>query len=102
MAEKETIEVAKSDLLAAWAVLENLAVSFDQIGGAFAEPNQDTNGVQPPGMLEALAAYITPELVKAINEARVGLGQYLSDDDADIVTDRIPYWERSVRWMRMR
>jgi hypothetical protein len=94
MPNNEIIKVTNSDLLAAWAVLENLAVSFDQIGGSFAESNKDTNGAERQiGIQQALASYVTPELVKAINEARAGLGQYVSDEDAEDLTDRIPYWD---------
>ena len=35
MTRKDTIEIAKDDVLVVWAILENLAVSFDQIGAAF-------------------------------------------------------------------
>jgi hypothetical protein len=91
---QESIEVAKSDLLAAWAVLENLAVSLDQIGGTFPESNDDLNGAKSSMRVQqALASYVTPELVKAINDARVRLGEYVADQDAEDLTDRIPYWD---------
>jgi hypothetical protein len=37
MSQGDTVEVDKNDLLTAWAVLENLAVSLDHIGNAFSE-----------------------------------------------------------------
>ena len=56
MAQKELIEVAKNDVLTAWAVLENLAVSFDQIGAAFGR---------------AKGAACSPEQQRALQEAIV-------------------------------
>jgi len=41
---------------------------------------------------EALAAYLTPELVKAINDARVRLGRYISDAEAEALSECIAYW----------
>ena len=35
MAQRDMVQVARSELLAAWMVLENLAVSLDQISGIF-------------------------------------------------------------------
>lgn len=94
MTDKQTTEIAKTDLLAAWAVLENLAVSLDQIGGTFAGTDEGANGMQQTvEMQHALSDYVTPELVSAINEARSALGQYVSDEDAETLTDDIPYWD---------
>jgi hypothetical protein len=67
MMQEGTVEVAKSDLLAAWTVLENLAVSLHQIGSVFGEGKSTANGAASQlELLEALSAYLTPELVKAI------------------------------------
>ena len=41
---------------------------------------------------EALAAYLTPDLVKAINEARVRLGRYIPDTEAEALSECITYW----------
>jgi hypothetical protein len=88
------VKVAKSDLLAAWTVLENLAVSLDQIGGAFGGKKSTANGTASrPEVQEALAAYLTLELVKAINEARVRLGQYIPDAEAEALSECIAYWD---------
>ena len=69
MIGKNTIIVAKDDMLAAWTVLENLAVSLDQIGGVFG--HAEGSGHDPKrqrALQEALAMYMTPTLVQAINE----------------------------------
>ena len=59
MAQKELLEIAKEDVLAAWAVLENLAVSFDQIGAVFGQAKGKTRSPeQQHALQEALAAYI--------------------------------------------
>lgn len=94
MGEKQNIEITKNDLLAAWTVLENLAVSFDQIGGAFGAADGDANGAERQRAIEeALVSYITPELVGAINDARMRLGQYVSDAEAETQSEQIAYWE---------
>ncbi|HEV3261915.1 MAG TPA: hypothetical protein VG013_34005 [Gemmataceae bacterium] len=94
MAQEDSVEVTKGDLRAAWAVLENLAVSFDQIGGAFGAGGDAANGAaRQRALQEALAAYLTPDLVKAINEARIRLGRYLSDTEAEALARQIAYWD---------
>jgi hypothetical protein len=94
MIPQEKIEVAKRDLLIAWEVLENLAVSLDQIGGRFVEEKSSVDGATNQRALqEALAAYLTPELVKAINDARIRLGQYIPDDESEATAEQIRYWD---------
>jgi hypothetical protein len=94
VAQKELLGIAKEDVLAAWAVLENLAVSFDQIGAVFGQAKGKTGSPeQQRDLQEALAAYITPALVQAINEARLGLGQYIPDEEAETLSEHIAYWD---------
>src|SRR5437879_2702439 len=94
--EFETV-VAKSDLLAAWAILENLTVSLDQIGGAFARSDSAANGAERErAFRDALATYLTPALVKAINDARMRLGQYISEEEAEGLTETIAYWDNAT------
>jgi hypothetical protein len=93
MTEQAKVAIAKTDLLAAWAILENLAVSLDQIGSVFASRDNTANGAATEtAAREALASYFTAELVAAINNARVALGRYLSDEEAEQLIERIPYW----------
>ncbi|HSF34090.1 MAG TPA: hypothetical protein VLK82_27000 [Candidatus Tectomicrobia bacterium] len=90
----QLLEIAKDDVLAAWAVLENLAVSFDQIGSVFGQAKGKTcSPEQQHALQEVLAAYITPALVQAINEARLGLGQYIPDEEAEALSEQIAYWD---------
>jgi hypothetical protein len=90
----QLIEIVKDDVLAAWAVLENLAVSFDQIGAVFGQTKGKTcSPEQQHALQEALAAYITPALVQAINAARLGLGRYIPDEEAEALSERIAYWD---------
>jgi hypothetical protein len=91
MKPEEKIRVAKSDLLAAWKVLENLVVSLDHIGSYFALEGPE-NGADHRGMQEALDAYLTPKLLRAMSIARMRLGQYLPDKEAEAISDRIRYW----------
>lgn len=94
MAPKKAIQVANDDVLAAWTVLENLAVSFDQIGATFGGLTHATSDPKQQKALQAaLAAYITPDLVQAINDARTRLGQYIPDDEAEALSEQIAYWD---------
>lgn len=94
MTQKKTIKVAQDDVLAAWTILENLAVSFDQMGAAFGGLKGATDGSKQQRALQsALAAYVTPTLVQAINDARIRLGQYISDEEAEALSDHIAYWD---------
>jgi signal transduction histidine kinase len=97
MAQQDIVEIAKSDLLVAWTILENLAVSLDQMGGIFGEEKNAVNGAASQRALqEALAAYLTPDLVKAINEARVRLGRYIPDTEAEALSACITYWSHTA------
>jgi hypothetical protein len=97
MAQKDMVNIAKSDLLSAWTVLENLAVSLDQIGSMYSEEKTTENGTtNHPGLPEALVAYLTPELVKAINTARIRLGHYIPDAEAESLSECIPYWNSTL------
>jgi hypothetical protein len=94
VAQKELLEIAKDDVLAAWAVLENLAVSFDQIGAMFVQAKGTMCSPEQQHALQgAITAYITPALVQAINEARLRLGQYMLDEDAEALSEHITYWD---------
>jgi hypothetical protein len=98
MVQKGLIEVAKDDVLAAWTVLENLAVSLDQIGSVFGRANgtlHDPN--QQRALQEALATYLIPTLVQAINDARIRLGQYIPDEEAEALSERIGYWDYAAQ-----
>ena len=48
---------------------------------------------QQHALQEAIAAYITPALVQAINEARIRLGQYIPDEEAEALSEHIAYWD---------
>lgn len=59
MAPKKAIEVAHDDVLAAWTILENLAVSFDQIGAVFGSLKDALDDPKQQKALQAaLAAYV--------------------------------------------
>jgi hypothetical protein len=91
---KDVIEVARDDVLAAWTILENLAVSFDHIGAGFGGAEDSIDSPEQQGTLQgALAAYLTPALVQAINEARIRLGQYISSEEAEALAEHIAYWD---------
>jgi hypothetical protein len=93
MAPKKAIEVAHDDVLAAWSILENLAVSFDQIGAVCSCLKHATDDPKHQKALQAaLAAYVTPTLVEEINDARMRLGQYVPDEEAEAMSELIAYW----------
>jgi len=94
MARKDIVKIAKEDVLAAWTVLENLAVSLDRIGSVFGCAKGTLhNPKQQRALQEALATYLTPPLVQAINDARIRLGQYIPDEEAEALSERIAYWD---------
>ncbi len=93
MKRKETVLVAKDDVVTVWTILENLAVSFDQMGASFAEARETGNSRKQQGLQEALVAYLTPDLVQAINDARMRLGQYIPDTEAETLSEQIAYWD---------
>jgi len=94
MAPKKVIRVTHDDVLAAWTILENLAVSFDQIGATFGDLKHATDDPKQQKALQAaLAAYVTPTLVQAINDARIRLGQYIPDEEAEALSEQIDYWD---------
>jgi hypothetical protein len=97
VAQKDLLEIAKEDVLAAWAILENLTVSFDQIGAVFGRAQgTGCSPEQQRTLQEALAAYITPALVQVINEARIRLGQYISDEEAEALSEHMAYWDHAT------
>jgi hypothetical protein len=96
------VAIDRGDLLAVWAVLENLTVSLDQIGGAYGATGAKRNGPNHARrngdssnrtFLEALGSYFTPALVRAIRDARTRVGHYVSDGEAERIVDTIPYWD---------
>jgi len=98
MPRKDMVKIAKDDVVAAWTVLENLAVSLDQIGGVLG--HAEGSGHDPKrqrGLQEALAMYLTPTLVQAINGARMRLGQYIPDEEAEALSEHIGYWDYTTR-----
>lgn len=90
----ETIGVAKADLIAAWAVLENLVVSLHRIGSTFAVPEgmSEQTPDQRCRMLEAIHEFFTPELFREIGRARRLMGDYLPDEEAEAISDALKTW----------
>ena len=41
--------------------------------------------------------YLTPTLVQAINDARIRLGQYILDAEAEALSDHIGYWDYATK-----
>jgi len=98
MARKDILKVVKDDVLAAWIVLENLAVSLDQIGAVFGgAKGAPSDPSQQRALQEALATYLTPTLVQAINDARIRIGQYIPDEEAEALSERIAYWDYAAQ-----
>ena len=92
--EAASVKVSKPDLLAAWSILENLAVSLDQIGGFFGA--SDDGALDEKGRLAVLVAlkdYLSPTLIEKINDARVQLGHYIEDEEAEAISENIEYWD---------
>ncbi|HEY8667536.1 MAG TPA: hypothetical protein VIL86_12775 [Tepidisphaeraceae bacterium] len=89
------IPVAKSDLMAAWSLLEKLAVSLRKIGSAFAIPQGQTDQTpeQHQAELEALDQFFTSSLMREIANARKLLVQYLPGQELEELSEHeIGYW----------
>lgn len=93
--EDRPIEVSEADLKAAWVVLENLAVSIDQLGGFYGNSPESVGETHRRALLDALGSYLSRDLVQSIGDARARLARYISDADAEILSDSIPYWDYS-------
>jgi len=98
-----TIGVKEEDLILAWSVLENITVSLSQIGGAYGH-GMDASGNWVDkdayiSMLINLHNYFSKELCEQIGEARIRLGEYISDEEAEELSQhKIPYWNyKSVK-----
>jgi hypothetical protein len=91
---KEMIPVAKSDIIAAWSVIEKMAVSLHRMGSYYSVPTAKDK-LSPERhleMLESLSAYMSPELVRELFKARRLLTGYLADDEAEAIADRLEVW----------
>ncbi len=74
--------------------MENLAVSFDQIGAVFGRAKGvEYSPEQQRSLQEAITSYLTPVLVQTIREARIRLGQYISNEEAEALSEHIAYWD---------
>ena len=89
----QQIQVAETDLQAAWTVLENLTVSLDQIGGFFGDPARSVGEDRREALAAALRSYLSEELIRSIGDARTQLARYIPDEDAEALADAIPYWD---------
>ncbi len=95
--EKSEIVIQHRDLIAAWTVLENLTASLGEIGRTFAVPVAPRSGDGARDeMARSIQAYLSPELIQQIAEARTRLGQYISDEEAETLSEKaIKYWRSS-------
>ena len=90
-----TIEVKTADLVAAWSVLERTVVSLATIGRCFGQPVKEPwNERNYQEMLLALDQFLSPELLKELSRSRRALGDYIPDDEAEDLSEKvINYWE---------
>ena len=93
---EDFIQVRKSDLILAWIVLENIACSLDQIGGAYNYMDKDGNIYNEQeyrAACKALRDYFTSGIWSQINEARMYLRDYIPDEEAEWLSEnKIQYW----------
>ena len=94
-ANPERVYVAKPDLIGAWTVLEKVVVSLRKIGSFYATPDEHTP--LPPErhqeMLAALNSFMSGDVWKQLSHARSLLGQYVSDDEGEAISDALDYWK---------
>ena len=90
LSDTRKLRVEKNDIVAAWALLEAIAVSVDQIGGSLETEEEQQR---------ALVEFLNPAFIQRINHARMQLARYLSESEAVRLSDElVPYWNyRGVR-----
>ena len=93
-ADDTRVLVNKRDIIQAWMALEGLAVSLDRIGSTFA---QTTDPQQRAALQETLLRYFADGATQSISDARMRLGRYLSDAEAESLSDQVVYWEYKVQ-----
>ncbi len=88
------VGVTRSDLVEAWSLLENLVCSLDRIGSRHGqEPGEAYDPERSKEFYEAIGRFVAErELIDRLVETRGKLGDYLSDDEAENLTERIAYW----------
>jgi hypothetical protein len=88
------VGVTRADLVEAWSLLENLVCSLDRIGSRHAgEPGEAYDPERSRAFYEAVGRFVADnELLTRLVETRGKLGSYLSDDEAENLTERIAYW----------
>jgi hypothetical protein len=93
---EDFIQIQKSDLISAWTALENIACSLDQIGGAYNYMDKDGkifNEREYRAVCKALHDYFTSGIWRQINEVRMRLRDYISDEEAEWLSEnKIQYW----------
>src|SRR5260221_93343 len=92
------VGVTRADLVEAWSLLENLVCSLDRIGSRHASaPGEAHDPERARAFYEAVGRFVADrELLARLVEARGKLGGYLSDDEAENLTDRIAYWHERI------
>ncbi len=93
--EPELVEVAKSDLIQGWSVLERIVVSLHKIGSHHATPSADVamTPAQRQNMLRAMDDFFDADFFRDAASARRALSQYVPGEEAEAISDSLRYWE---------
>ena len=88
------VGVTREDLVEAWSLLENLVCSLDRIGSRHGqEPGEAYDQERSRKFYEAVGRFVAERaLIDRLVETRGKLGEYLSDEEAENLTERIAYW----------
>lgn len=91
----ESIIVSKDDLVLAWTGLEKLIVPLHRIGSRYATSGPDVPLTQEQRneMLEEIGRLLSYDLVEQLGSARVILGDYLPNDEAEAISDSLEFYQ---------
>jgi hypothetical protein len=89
------VPVSKSDLIAAWSVLEKIVVSLRKIGSAHAASGgqAEQTSEQHQHELEAIDRFFSPEVLRELSRARRLLAEYLPGEEIEGLSEHsIQFW----------
>ena len=93
--EQMLIPVTHDDLVRSWKALELLVHALHRIGSHYSLPSEAAVQTEQDRreMLSEIDGAISPELFRELSRARVTLGRYLPDDEAETISDSLDYYQ---------
>jgi hypothetical protein len=96
--DAEKVAVDRRELVQTWSLLETLVVSIDKIGSAHSLPSKEHFTKQlEQAMLADIGRFVLDQIFDDANRLRIALGEYLPDDEAEELSDRLNIWQPQQR-----